>query len=332
MCALKYRVGIISDLHLDDRNTNKHKNYFANCCNICKQITEMIEREGITHLIFLGDLFGNTQHIVKKQSTRVHFTEYFANWNKYTNGNVYSVAGNHDRGAYATDFDLLCASGLVKHPRELELDGACFHFIDYGEDTRAIQLRQGSYNIALMHAHLTIEGQTDYIRIQGGTPLSELTNLAGCSLVVCGHIHNPSGRYMTTRIANQPVSLYYPGNPTRPRKEPDLWETASMLVFECDDDGTVCERAVDFALAPIEDLFFTVDKNGVEVVEDETQVNVEVLGQILQNLQNYQLVVNGGYKEQLERFGAMDVDAKNMALQYIEKAASSDTESGNPNI
>lgn len=328
---MKYRVGIIADLHLDDRNTGRHKNYYANCCDICNQITDMITREGITHLIFLGDLFGNTQHIVKKQSSRVHFTEHFAKWNMLTNGNVYSVAGNHDRGAYATDFDLLCASGLVKHPKELLLDETCFHFIDYGEDTRAIQVRPDSYNVALMHAHLTIEGQTDYIRIQGGTPLSELVNLAGCGLVVCGHIHNPSGHYMQTRIANQAVSLYYPGNPTRPRKEPDLWDEASMLVIECADDGSICDRAVKFDLKPIDELFFEVDKNGVEVADDGTQVNVEVLGQILQNLQNYQLVVDGGYKEQLERFGAMDVEAKEMALRYIEKAASSDSDNGNPN-
>lgn len=334
---MNYKVGIVGDLHLDDRNTGKHINYYSNCCNICKQITEMVENNGITHLIFLGDLFGNTQHIVKKQSSRVHFTEYFAEWNKLTNGNVYSVAGNHDRGAYATDFDLLCASKLIKHPDKLQLEHngikMCFHFIDYGDEKRTIALETDGYNVCLMHAHLTIEGQTDYIKVQGGTELSTLDNLAGCGLVVSGHIHPPATKYMQTYIKGNAINLFYPGNTTRPRKEPDLWDTAYMLTIGTSDDGRIYETAIPFNLPNKEELFYT--KEGTvaeEVEEDNVQINVEALGQILQNLQEYQLIVNGGYKEQLNRFGALDTEARDLALKYIEKAESVDSDVGNPNV
>lgn len=329
------RVGIVSDLHLDDRNIGRHLNYFSNCCNICEQITEMVKREELTHLILLGDLFGNTQHIVKRQSARVAFASYFKQWNELTNDNVYTLAGNHDSGAYATDFDLMCASGLVKHPKRLCLGDLCFHFFDYGEETRVPEIEPIGYNIALMHAHLTVDEQTNFIRIQGGTELSTLENLAGCTLVVSGHIHNPSKHYLKTRIKGQDVMLYYPGNPTRPRKEPDLWEEAYMLVISEDGKGEISEKAVPFELKPIAELFKDSPNSSAEETLDDGEIqSIEALQEILANLQTYGRTVSGGYRSQLERLGATDLEAKAMALKYIEQAESIESEKSgaNPNI
>lgn len=323
---VEYKVGIVADLHLDDRVVGQHKNYYANCLDICDKITKLIEDNKLTHLIFLGDLFGNSQHIVQRQSARVSFTEYFAKWNNLVGGNLYSVIGNHDKGAYATDFDLLVTSGLLKIPSMLDVGCYRFHFLNYGESNRDLELSEDKENIVLAHEHFTIEGQTGYIKARGGLELSDMGNLAGVSLVVCGHIHNPSYSYLQTRINNKAVGLYYPGCPTRPSKERDLWDNAYMLVMtstQSDDlvTGEVEEQAVEIPLVSKDELFkeSLSSVNPTDLI-DGADTDVEGLREILQNLEKYSITVKGGYREQVRRFGAADEEATKCVLNYIEKA------------
>lgn len=339
MSFIAQRIGICGDLHLDDRQVGRHKNYYANCVDICEKITNVIKEKELTHLILLGDLFGNTQHIVQKQSARIHFTEYFVKWNQMLNGNVYSVIGNHDKGAYATDFELLVTTGLVKIPRELDVGAYRIHFLNYGESNRALNMAQDKENVVVAHEYFTIEGQTNYIKARGGLELSDMQNLKGVSLVVCGHIHNPSKTYLNTRIDGTPIYLYYPGCLTRPSKERDLWDVANILVMtsmvdnENPNNTEVAEEAVDVTLAAQDEVFLdTPALNAVDVDVLEC-TNVEVLGDILRNLQEYNLTVQGGYKEQIHRFGGMDSEATATVLKYVEQAEqyASQVQGVNPN-
>ena len=329
MAQKEYNIGIIGDLHLDDRKVGKHKDYLANCLYVLDRIDELITQKALTHLILLGDIFGNTQHVVQRQSTRVLFTQYFARWNKQLQGHLYAVKGNHDQGAYTTDFDLLCAAGLVQTPSEADIGEYRFHFLTYGETDRKIQLAQGKENVVLAHAQFMIEGQTDYIRAPGGQELSDMLNLAGVSLVVCGHIHNPSYNYLSTSIGGNKVYLYYPGCPTRPRKERDLWDKAFMLYMhsvtdeENPDNSYVGEESVEIPLLDKATLF-TDDSDSADET-DNTAVGVmdiDALGAVLRDLQEYSLIAQGGYREQVKRLGAMDAEASEMVLAYLDRAES----------
>ena len=63
-------------------------------------------------------------------------------------------------------------------------------------------------------------------------------------------------------------------------------------------------------------------------------VSVEALQAILANLQTCGVTVGGGAKQQVERFGATDPEAKALALKYLEQAESIESEKSaiNPNI
>lgn len=331
MAKIEQKIGIIGDLHLDDRKTGKHKDYFAVCRTIMENIDKLISEQQLTHLVFLGDIFGNTQHVLQKQSSRVYFTQFFANWNARLHGHVYAVKGNHDQGAYTTDFDLLCAAGLLKTPLNVDIGEYRLHFLEYGDTTRKLDIAGGKENVVLAHAQFMIEGQTDYIRAPGGQELSDMHNLAGVSLVVCGHIHNPSHTYLTTSIGTQPINLYYPGCPTRPKKEHDLWDKAYMLCLHSYTDTDkpsdptttyVTEDAVEIPMPDKSELFV----DGADTVDADMSnvsggvMDIATLGEVLKDLQEYSLIAQGGYREQVKRLGAKDTEAVDLVLAYLDKA------------
>lgn len=338
MAKIEQKIGIIGDLHLDDRKIGKHKDYFSVCRTIMENIDKMISEQQLTHLIFLGDIFGNTQHILQKQSSRVYFTQFFARWNTQLNGHVYAVKGNHDQGAYTTDFDLLCAAGLIRTPLNLDVGEYRLHFLEYGDTTRKLDIAAGKENVVLAHAQFMIEGQTTFIRVPGGQELSDMQNLAGASLVVCGHIHNPSHVYLTTSIGTQPINLYYPGCPTRPKKEQDLWDKAYMLCLhsytDTDNPGDptttyVTEDAVEIPLPDKTELF--VEDGTTDTTETPSgAMDVATLSEVLKDLQEYSLIAQGGYREQVQRLGGKDTDAVDLVISYLDKAEAETCENANP--
>lgn len=319
------KVGMIGDLHISDRQVGKYEDYFSACKEICEKITDLIVAEKLTHLFIAGDLVGTSENTMKTHAGRLWLFQLFAQWNTLLKGNVYSLRGNHDSGASTTEFDLLYGAMLIKKATEVDCGAFRIHLLDYGDDNRTLNFDTTveRVNVAFMHTHLTVENKTNFIPYKGGTELSDMRNLKGCDVVVCGHIHNPSLGYLTTSIEDMPVSLMYLGCPTRPAAS-DKWDKTSMLILETVEENGITntyQKIATLNLRPKSELLKeTIAEADIEGLEaEENIVNIEDLERILSDLNNFQ-IGTGTYKEQLVRLAGLNKPAADLAIQYIEKA------------
>lgn len=318
----KYVPLIIGDLHISDKYSGRHVDYLRDCIEFCKQITDEIVKRNVTHLFLTGDIFGRTtEKNLQYRETLLLMMQQFKQWNELTNGNVYSARGNHDYNDTLTDFEVFVSMGFIKTADYVDVGAIRFHLIDYGEHNREIDLDENLYNVAIMHTNLQIEGITTWF--QGGNDgveLSSLENLYGVELVVAGHIHNPSVRLVTTSIRDKDISLFYPGNGTRPKYDVNIWNMCFGVMFET--DGVDVNMAtIEFKLRDGGEIFNkTYDEvEEDEIITDEPMFDIEQLSEIMQQLNDYNLLGEGDYKSQIIKFGGVDKEAVDLALGYIDK-------------
>lgn len=328
MAVNPYKVLVIGDLHFSDRYTGKHKDYWGNCIECMKRIDEAITLNKVTHLIFLGDWVGvgTLERNFRALGTLATVMSYLQSWNKRLYDNVYTLRGNHDFGKGMTTFELLCNIGLLKRVDTLDLPDFRFHFFDYGSETRTIELAPGKTNVGLFHANLTVEGQTTWYTAGAGIELSSLSNAAGLTMAVSGHIHNPSPVIVSTSIEGQNVQLFYPGCLTRPRLEKSMWDTA-FGVFFTNELGMPQSDVLQINLAPYKDIFLDDAVASDAAVEDVLldnvqQIDVELLSKILGELSGVGLNSGMDYASQIDRVAATDYVAAGIAKEYLEKALS----------
>lgn len=317
------RVLIIGDLHISDRYTGKHKDYLENCFDCLNMITEKIKEKEVTHLFCLGDWvgIGLAEKNLRKRETLLAVMKTLQEWNKLTNGNVYSLRGNHDIGSTLTDYDLFLSLGLIKSKHQLDIGSTRFHFFDYGEEGRQISISDDKYNIGLFHANLLIEGITTWYRGGVGVELSTLENLYGMSMAIAGHIHNPSPKMVATSIKDSDITLFYPGCMTRPKYEPNLWEQAYGMLYKIDEMSTVAD-IITFDLKPITEIFTaTYDDKPEKDDEDESieSIDIEALTKVLDELQYYNISGGQDYHAQIMRVAGIDKVAADLALSYLER-------------
>ena len=318
------KIGFIGDLHLSDRVTGRHKDYYANCMEVLNKITEAIEAEKLTHLFLSGDIFGTHEHTLKTMEARSAIFEKIAKWNTILNGELYSIRGNHDSAAKTTDFDLLVATHLLKTTPEtgygyVDIGGYRVHMIDYGNDNAKVELDTEKCNLALMHSYLRIPGKVDLMNIKQAVNLDALVNLKGIDLVIGGHYHTPSSGYMTTQIEGTDISLMYIGCPTRPSAA-DTWTETYMLVATSVDDGlgkyTLSEQTAKFKLCPIESLLKPVKEKSEDV--QESMSRTEMVASVLNELESYNIMGTGAYRNRLESMRATNPEAVDLCLKYID--------------
>lgn len=320
----EYRPLIIGDLHISDKYSGRHVNYLENCIEVIQLITEKMRENKVTHLILTGDIIGLSEKNLVRRDTLLYFMKVLQKWNDMTNGNVYSIRGNHDFGSKLTDFEVFTSLGLIKSVDNLDIGGIRFHLIDYGEETRQIEVDKDRYNVAIMHNNMQIEGVTTWFRGgKDGVEVSSLNNLYGVELIVAGHIHNPSVRMVMTSIRDKDIHLFYPGCPTRPTYDRDIWEKCFGVLFNTNDEGDVSLGQVVFELKPASEIFAnTYADIEDEVIEEDTEptYSLEELSSILAELQNYNIASGEDYKAQIRRVAGIDKEAAELALNYLEKA------------
>ncbi len=321
------RVLIIGDIHLSDRYTGRHIDYLANCFECLDMITEQLKEKKITHLFCLGDWvgIGLAEKNLRKRETLLAAMKVLQEWNTLTNGNVYSLRGNHDIGSSLTDYDLFLQLGLLKSRKQLDIGSTRFHFFDYGEEKRIVNIAEDKYNIGLFHENLLIEGLTTWYRGGVGVELSTLDNLYGISMAVAGHIHNPSPKMVSTSIKDSDITLFYPGCMTRPKFEQNLWTEAYAMYYKIDDMATIAD-VVKFQLKPIEETFTKVidDKKDDENIDEATLplFDIEALAEVLEELQYYNISGGQDYHSQITRVAGIDKVAADIALDYLQKVES----------
>lgn len=313
----------IGDLHISDRFSARHKNYLQLCIDFLQDVTKSIEENKVTHLFLTGDLVGRTtEKNFQSRQTLLYFIKVLQNWNDLTNGNVYTLRGNHDIGKSLTDFDFLVSIGLLKLADYVDVGSVRVHLLNYGEHNRQISVDKDKYNIALTHADIHVEGLTTWFyRSKEAVELAYMENLYGVDMVIGGHIHTPSEKIVETMIRDKPIQLVYPGNGTRPKLEKRLWNHCfGILVDSTDEDVSV--GSILYELPDYHEVFEFLDVEVGEdglIVDDSPTFSIEELSDILETLKNYNLVGDTGYKAQLIKLGGLDKEAVDLALAYIEK-------------
>lgn len=323
-----YRPMVVGDLHVSDKPSNRHRNYLESCINFLNDITQRIRDENITHLFLLGDLVGRTtEKNFQERETMLYFVKVLQVWNSLTNNNVFAVKGNHDMGKSLTDFELFEGMGLIKTPSTYDLGCVRFHLISYGDHNRKIELREDGYNIALMHTQLMVDGKTTWLtRAADEVDLTSLHNLEGVSLILAGHIHEPSPRPITTSIRGTEVTLFYPGCGTRPKYERNVWEKVCAFILPITDESLDISQT-EFQLEPA-DTFYSKTLSDEDIEEladadndlDKPTFNLDELVSILKELKDYNIMGEADYKTHLIRMGGLDKEATDLALKYIEEA------------
>jgi len=318
----KYKTLIVGDLHVSDKYSGKHVDYAQNSIDAMSMIIDEVRNNNITHLFFLGDLVGvgDSDKWLRSREFLLFTMQWLQELNRLTDGNVYSVTGNHDMDGKLTDFNVFSTLGYIKQPSHVDLGEARFHIVNYGDEHRRIDVAVSKYNVALTHANLQVEGLTNWFRADGGIGLSTLNNFKGVNLVVGGHIHNPSPRIITTSIDGEEISIFYPGNITRPKVDND-WDKCFGVVVLSDDDMVSLEQVV-FNLRPCSEIFSnTFDDMGdsEKVNLDNPIINIEELSKVLSELQMYNIGGGSDYKSQIMRVAGIDREAADVALEYLRK-------------
>jgi predicted phosphodiesterase len=318
----KYVPLIVGDLHISDKYSGRHVDYFADCVDFINQITDEIKKNKVTHLFLTGDLIGRTtEKNLQSRDTLMYFIKVLQVWNDLTNGNVYSARGNHDYAENLTDFEFFVTIGVIKTANFVDVGAARIHLIDFADHNRALDIDEDKYNVAIMHTNLQIEGITTwFVGGNDGVELSSLENLYGVELVIAGHIHNPSIRTVTTSIRDKDISLFYPGCGTRPRYEPNIWNKCYGVMLTTDEDDVQLGQ-ITFDLKDGSTIFKSTfnEIEEDEVLDDAPMFDIAQLSEILQQLNDYNILGESDYKEQVTKFGGIDKDAVELALSYIEK-------------
>lgn len=322
-----FRALTVGDLHLSDKHSNRHKNYFNSCVAHVNDITDLMVKEKITHLFLTGDIVGRT-NADKNMQTRegfLYLLTLFKKWNELTNWNVYSNWGNHDSGANLTDFSMLHSLGYIKTPSYVDFGNTRVHLLNFGETTRPIEFDADRYNVAITHGNLQIANKTTWFRAGEGIEVSTLNNLYGVEFIIGGDIHTPSPHVVETAIKDKTVSLIYPGNGTRPAYDAHIWNQCfGVIITSSESDGTTVALHT-FELEKPEDFYnLVVGEDAMLEEEENTEsspaFSIDELSNILAELTNYSLLDNMDYSDKVRKMGGLDDEATELALEYIKEA------------
>lgn len=327
-------VQIYGDMHFSCIYEGQHKDYIVECYKNMDNIVEKVKKGKASAVIFLGDIIGVNERNIRDRQFLMRLFLFFKTLNDLTDGNVYAVKGNHDKGDFS-DFDFFLGISMIKNPNYLDYYGCLkkdykgsktdnlevrFHFVNYGEESRELSMVvDGGYsNVVLGHADYLIDGVTNWYQHKGGVSLARLSNFAGVDLVVSGHIHNPSEEILTTTIKGEyPIGLFYTGSPARTSERyNDCW----YLKFEFDGESTKYDAEL-FGLEPADVVFYPKEDilNGVDSDEKDLSRESESLTNIVREIMEGRMT-NGDLFAQVRAVPGANEEVKNIACSYLQRA------------
>lgn len=318
------KVLVFGDPHFSGVYQGTHIDYQKNCADVMHSILEKVRNEeDDVAVIFLGDVIGVKERNIKDHRFLAMVFHFFKMLNELTNGDVLSVRGNHDFGEYP-DFALLESLNLIKNPDYIDFmpNGedieARFHIVNYGDEYRELDLAndESISDVILGHNDYTIEGVTDWYGGHNVIDVKSMHNFVGAQLIISGHIHTPSPEIYETFIgSDHPISLYYPGCPTRVSER---YDDCYYVKFEYDGNGTEMS-CLEFGLPPASEIFHEkVEVDNEEVAPEESLRN-ERLTDILAEIREKK-IFNGDIESQVKAVPHATEEAKELALEYLSRA------------
>lgn len=328
-------VMIVGDLHFSDVFTGKHKDYLQECMWVLRQISDKIEERKPSALVLLGDIVGWSETNIRNRQIFSMFCKTLKSWNAICP--VYAVKGNHDIKGYP-DFQFLSDLGLIITSAACgghfdyygfegqEIPEVRFHLVDYMDESRHLEIYDGTSNIVLGHNNFTIEGYTTWYQQHDGIELGLLQNFSDIEMVISGHIHNPSPEfYATEMVSGNSCLLFYVGCPTRPIKDQYIYDSCWYVFAKYNKDTKTTDiNPEPFPLLSIDEVFykdeeFVTDKTAEEI-EDETRR--AALKDVLDDLLKYRMQT-GSPIDQVMLIPNASQEAKEMAVRYLQTAFNS---------
>ena len=331
-CVVGNRILVFGDLHFSDVYAGKHKNYLQECCGILGEITRIISEKTPSAVVLLGDLIGWTETNIRDRQVLSMFLKVLKEWNEYCP--VYAVKGNHDIKGYP-DFLLFSELGLIITSdmcdgyfdyfgdESQEIPEVRFHLVDYKSEDKVLNFaeNENTSNIVLAHNNFTINGVTTWYAEHDGIELGLQRNFSGVDMVISGHIHNPSPEIYAVSMPNGgSCMLFYPGCPTRPIKDKNIYESCWFVDIVFNNNQTDVNPE-EFKLKPLDDIFYTDEEFVTEKTEEEIneELRKEALANILGDLLKYRMNA-GDPIQQINNIPNGSPEAKKIAIQYLQTA------------
>lgn len=321
--AVKGGVLIFGDLHLSDKHSGRHKNYLATCFDMMSRINDTIDDVQPSHVVFLGDLVGVREKNISSREVLLEIYAFFKSIYEKLNGNLYVVRGNHDYGQFP-EFQFLAGLGCFKTADYFDFDNFVrLHLVDYGCESRELSLldHEQYMNVVLAHNNFIVPGETTWYASHEGLTLSDQKQWRGVSMVISGHIHNPSPNIVSATLDNgDEIQLFYAGCGTRPTWDSNLWDyTWAVRIFK-DTTEDYSWDTVEIKLPPLDEVFNLKDYLD-DVEEDDLADNLrkEELGEVLQEIIKYN-ILTGDPVAQIRALPNTKSDVVDIAVSYVERA------------
>lgn len=324
---------IFGDLHFSDVFTGQHKGYLANCFRVLAQMDDIIQEVKPKGIVLLGDLVGWNETNVRNREVLSTLCKFLRKWNM--GAKVFAVRGNHDMKGYP-EFNFLADLGLITtssacggHFDYLGYEGqeipeVRFHIVDYKQEDNALDmLGMGESNVVLAHNNFTIAGVTNWYNEHDGIELGLQANFGEVDMVISGHIHNPSPEIVSaTMPSGKSCQLIYPGCPTRPIRDKNMYETCHVVKITYNESLNSTDiDTITMDLLPSKELFYEADSFIEEKTEEELaeEIRVEALKDILGDLMKYRMN-QGDILTQLDNIPNASEEAKQVAKNYMMQA------------
>lgn len=329
---------VIGDLHLSSSFRGSHKDYTYECYENLQKIQDIVSKENASAVIFLGDIVSVGEKNIRDRQFLTRVISFFLMLNKLTDGNVYAVRGNHDCGDQS-DFDMLMGIGCIKNPKYIDYFGrkpdsseddgleVRFHLVNYGDEDKSLVITtedNPASDVVLGHAEYYIDGVTNWYSKGHSTEVSSLSNFQGVSLIVSGHIHDPSDEVLYTTLKDgSSIGLFYPGAPGRVKERyNDCWYLIFQYVEgDSPEDWSTSYDARFFGLQPAKDVYFADEEIiGTEEQEEKAEQarKSESLTEIVREIMEGR-ITSGDLYAQIDLVPS-SAESKQIAKKYLEMA------------
>lgn len=317
------KILVFADTHFSIVYEGKHINYAYDCFDNMAKILDIVKKQKPSAVFFLGDIIGVKERNIVDRQFLMRVVLFFGMLFNITNGNVYTVRGNHDTGDFS-DFDFISGLGYFKNPKYVDYvtdkgTEIRFHFVNYGDEKLPLELaKDGASNIVLGHADYYIDGVTNwYSEKKGRVELKTLQNFCGVELVFSGHIHTPSKDIMYTNMPDgEVIGLFYPGSCSRTAERfDDCWYVSFEYI---EDEGSVQYDANLMGLRKADEVFHDDEDFVDDESAEELNRKTEALNVIIEEIFSSRLAT-GDLFGQIDKIPA-DQDVKDLAKEYLQRA------------
>lgn len=326
-------VMVVGDLHFSDVYKGKHKGYLENCFWVLSELLARVRDKRPRALVLLGDIIGWAETNVRDREVFSMFCKILKEINEICP--IYCIRGNHDIKGYPdynflADLDLLLTtSSCGGYFDYYGYDGQVvpevrFHMVDYLSESRQLELASGgTSNIVLGHNNYTINGITTWYSEHNGIELGMMQNYCGVDMVISGHIHNPSPEIYSTQMPDgSSCMLFYPGCPTRPIKDKNMYDSCWVVYIEYNEESKSTDiNTEEFQLKPFSEVFYEDESYINEKSEDaiNEELRREALKDVLDDLLKYRMG-SGDPISQVENIPNATREAKDVAISYLQLA------------